>query len=46
LRTLILRNDGREIHLVSSRPFSISNPADRVFFVERTFMCLVSTPLG
>jgi hypothetical protein len=23
------------------RPFSISNPADRVFFVERTFMCLV-----
>jgi hypothetical protein len=24
-----------------SRPFSISNPADRVFFLERTFMCLV-----
>jgi hypothetical protein len=23
------------------RPFSISNPEDRVFFMERTFMCLV-----
>jgi hypothetical protein len=23
------------------RPFSISNPEDRVLFVERTFMCLV-----
>ena len=23
-------------------PFSISNPQDRVFFMERTFMCLVS----
>jgi hypothetical protein len=22
-------------------PFSISNPADRVFFIERTLMCLV-----
>ena len=22
-----------------SRPFRISNPEDRVFFVERTFMC-------
>jgi hypothetical protein len=28
------------------RPFSISNPEDRVLFMERTFMCLVSTPLG
>jgi hypothetical protein len=24
-----------------SSPFSISNPEDRVFFMERTFMCLV-----
>jgi hypothetical protein len=24
-----------------SSPFSISNPEDRVFFLERTFMCLV-----
>jgi hypothetical protein len=23
------------------RPFSISNPEDRVLFMERTFMCLV-----
>jgi hypothetical protein len=25
-----------------SSPFSISNPEDRVLFMERTFMCLVS----
>jgi hypothetical protein len=25
----------------ASRPFSISNPENRVFFMERTFMCLV-----
>jgi hypothetical protein len=28
------------------RPYSISNPANRVFFIERTFMCIVSTSLG
>jgi hypothetical protein len=27
-------------------PFSISNPEDRVFFIERTFMCLVRLNAG
>jgi hypothetical protein len=26
-------------------PLSISNPEDRVFFIKRTFMCLVSVAI-
>jgi hypothetical protein len=32
--------EGHLLHAIS-RPFSISNLANRVFFIERTFMCLV-----
>jgi hypothetical protein len=34
---------GRFAYLPGS-PFSISNPVDRVFFIEGTFMCLVRAP--
>jgi hypothetical protein len=33
------------IETTSRRPFSTSNLEDRVFFIERTFMCLVSTSI-
>jgi hypothetical protein len=42
LRTLIFGPAlGASLTRSAFRPFSISNPEDRVFFMERTFMFLV-----